>query len=94
MKVKDFIGKYATHDFYGEVFVESAPKGSKVMVNVTVTQRGKGWDDATETYRKYKEVKLNPDECPGAKTIVFHKTKTDYYGTKEQVHIKTLKIKS
>ena len=88
MKVKDFIGSEAIHDSYGLVFVDSAPPRSKTMVNITVLQRGKGWNEATEKYRKYRMTTIwNPD---GSRTLRWGFTNRDEYGIKDQVHINTL----
>lgn len=92
MRVKDFVGKYAIHKDYGRVFVEDAPKRSKVLVNIMVVQRGKGWDEATETYKKYKNLtKWNGD---GTRTLSWGYTHRDEYGIKDQVRIETLKLES
>lgn len=93
LRPKDFVGKYATHVKHGEVFVDSVPPRSKAMVNITITQRGPGWNDSTETYSRVLRTTPNIDECEGAKTLYWYKTKRDDYGVKELVHINELTIK-
>ena len=90
MKVADFVGKYAKHKDYGEVFVDSAPPRSKAMVNITVTQRGRGWDEATETYKRYFIGAFLQED--GSRSLRWGITRRDEYGVKETVHIKTLTI--
>lgn len=88
MKVKDFIGDYAKHKDYGKVFVDSAPPRSKAMVNITVVQRGKGWDNAIERYVKYFIGAFL--QVDGTRSLRWGFTNRDEYGTKDQVHIKSL----
>ena len=91
MKVADFVGKEAIHKDYGRVFVDSAPKGSKAMVNITVIQRGKGWDEVTETYKRFKNpTRINED---GTRTLSWGFTQRDEYGIKDTTHINKLSIK-
>lgn len=90
MKVKDFVGKQAIHSTYGKVWVDSAPPRSKAMVNITVTQRGKGWNDAREIYEKYRDLTLW--HANGSRTLRWGYTNRDEYGVKDQVHIKSLTI--
>lgn len=90
MKVADFVGKEATSKDYGRVFVDSAPKGSKAMVNITVIQRGRGWHDTVEQYKRYK--KLTHWNSDGSRTLRWGYTHRDEFGVKDQVHIKTLEI--
>tara|TARA_R110000772_G_scaffold50518_2_gene116101 strand:+ start:3195 stop:3473 length:279 start_codon:yes stop_codon:yes gene_type:complete len=92
MKVADFIGQYAIHYHYGKVIVNDAPKRSKAMVNITVLQRGKGWNGVTDMYEIYKlPTVLYAD---GSRSIRRRLTHTDEYGIKDTVHIKSLTIKT
>lgn len=88
MKVKDFVGELAIHDTYGKVFVDSAPPRSKAMVNITVVQRGKGWNDATERYEKYKMITIWHSD--GSRTLRWGYTNRDEHGMKDTVHINSL----
>lgn len=90
MRVADYVGKYAIHEHYGEVFVDDAPPRSKAMVNITVTQRGRGWNESTETYERYKDTVILQED--GSRSLRWRTTHTDEYGTKDQVHIKSLTI--
>lgn len=92
-KVKDFIGKEAIHDDLGRVFVDGAPKGSKAMVDITCIQRGPGWDDATQEYKRYK-LTTGYDPKTGDRSLRWKVTNNDEYGFKDRVHIKTLKLAS
>jgi len=89
IRVKDYLKKYAVHKDYGKVFVDSAPARSKAMVDITVVQRGKGWNDAKEVYERYKDLThWNND---GSRTLRWGFTHVDEYGVKDRVHINTLK---
>lgn len=88
MKVADFVGGYANHEYYGEVFVDSAPPRSKAMVNITVTQRGRGWNDAAERYERYLIGSFLQED--GSRSLRWGITHKDEYGQKDLVHIKTL----
>ncbi len=91
MTPKDFIGSEAIHDEYGLVFVDSAPPRSKAMVNITVKQRGKGWNEDEQRYKKYRNLTtLNHDM---SRTLSWGLTRKDEYGITETVHINTLVIK-
>ena len=91
MRVADFLQKYAVHKDLGKVFVESAPPRSKAMVNIMVVQRGPGWNDATETYERYKET-TGYDPSTGQRSLRWGFTNRDEYGQEDQVHIKDLEL--
>lgn len=86
MKISDFVGDYAIHDYYGIVFVENAPPKSKAIVNITVKQRGKGWNESTQQYEMYKNHVKRGEYI----SVQYNITKRDEYGVKDLVHIKTL----
>lgn len=88
MRVKDFVGDYAIHKDYGRVFVDDAPPRSKAMVNITVVQRGVGWNEATEAYEKVFLGSFLQED--GSRSLRWGFTNNDEYGTKDQVHIKSL----
>ena len=90
MRVADYVGKEAKSKDYGRVFVDSAPPRSKAIVNITVLQRSKGWNDATETYERYKMTATwHPD---GQRTLRWGISRRDEYGVKDTVHINTLEL--
>lgn len=88
IRVKDFLKKYAVHKDYGRVFVDSAPARSKAMVDITVVQRGHGWNEAKEVYERYQQASIWHSD--GSRTLRWGITHTDEYGTKDRVHINTL----
>lgn len=91
MKVADFVGNEAVHDYYGLVMVDGAPARSKTQVTITVLQRGKGWNEDTQLYEKYKEtVTLQEDHSRSLKWRITHR---DEFGVTDTVHINTLVIK-
>ncbi|WZE63547.1 hypothetical protein PANI_CDS0027 [Maribacter phage Panino] len=91
MKSSDFVGEYAIHKDYGLVFVDNSPKGSKKMVNITVKQRGKGWNEETQSYRKYFVGSfLQPDH---SRSLQWGFTSKDEFGIEDKVHIDSLTIK-
>ena len=90
MRVADYIGKEATHPSLGKVRCDSAPKGSKTQIEVTCIQRGKGWNEDTETYERYF-VGNYPQE-DGFRSLRWRFTNRDQYGFKDIVHIKTLSL--
>ena len=92
MKLRDLLGKEARSTEFGRVTIISVPKKARANVEIRVLQRGRGWDDITETYKPVRTVYLNPNECPGARTITWRTTHRDEYGHTEIVNIKTLEI--
>lgn len=91
MKVKDCVGKEAIHKDYGRVLVTSAPPKSKTTVNIKVIQRGPGWNEVTETYRRYK-LPTVVDPITGNPSLRWGFTNRDEYGIEDQCHIKDLKL--
>lgn len=87
-KVADFVGKIAVHKYYGLVSVDSAPPRSKAMVNISVTQRGKGWNEEKEAYERYKDLTIW--HVDGSRTLRWRYTHQDLFGTKDTVHINSL----
>jgi hypothetical protein len=91
MTAKDFIGEEAIHKNYGLVFVDNARQNSRTLVNITVLQRGKGWNKTLERYERYKVgVYLQKD---GSRSIRWAFTNRDEHGIKDVVHIDSLEIK-
>ena len=48
------IGKIKRHDTLGKVSVDSVHKSSRVLVEVTCIDRGKGYNEITGTYKGVK----------------------------------------
>ena len=90
MKVRDLIGKEMISSDFGRVLVISVPKKAKTTVEIQVIQRGPGWDDVTETYKRYR-MTTQIDPKTGDRTLRWGYTKRDEYGRKELVHVNTLK---
>jgi len=90
VRVSDYIGKAAIHETLGEVLVTSAPPNSKKMVNITVTQRGRGWDEAAQTYKKFFKGSFLQED--GSRSLQWGFTNTDQHGHKDQVSIDTLSL--
>lgn len=90
MRPKDFVGEFAIHEHYGRVFVDSAPPRSKAMVNITCKQRGKGWHEPSETYRRYFIGAFLMED--GSRSLRWGFTNRDEYGEKDTVHINTLTL--
>lgn len=84
MKPSDFVGKVCIHDQLGRVTVDSVVEKSRTMVNVTVIQRGKGWDEI-----KQKHTGYNPKGLSGG---VWARGENREFGNKDFVHIKTLRL--
>jgi hypothetical protein len=91
MRVVDYVGKEAVHDQYGRVMVIDAPPRSKAMVNIKVLQRGKGWDELSETYKRHK-LTTRYDPKTGDRSLRWGFTNSDNYGEKDTVHINTLEL--
>ena len=92
MSIKKLKGKKVWHPEFGDCIVKKIPKGARSKVEIMVTQRGAGWNDAKEQYEPFIEIQLNPDECPGAKTIHWRLNHRDEYGHIETVNVKELVV--
>lgn len=90
MSIKKHINKEATHSELGRVTIISVPPKSRTRLNIRVLQRGKGWDEPSQTYRPVKRVRLNPDAGPGAKSIFWDLCRRDQYNHEDEVHIDEL----
>ena len=91
MKAVDFIGENAIHKDYGLVHVDNVLKGSRSMVNVTVKQRGRGWNEEVQRYEKYfVGSKLLEN---GDRSLRWRYTNNDEFGLKDSVNINSLEIK-
>lgn len=87
---KDFEGKQAQHEHYGKVVVTGRPKGARSMVNIRVVQRGPGWDDINQKYKKYFVGSYLQKD--GSRSLRWGFTNTDQYGTEDTVHIESLTL--
>lgn len=74
-----FVGKVLNHSDLGKVTVDSIHKDSRVLVDVTVIERGKGWDEVSQTY---KGVRISTG---------WYRGENKSFGSKDTVHIKDLK---
>lgn len=92
MTSKDYVGKTCTHKDYGKVVVTGHPKKARTTVYIRVVQRKPGWHEPSETYRRVKKVRLNPDAGPGAKTLSWRVHNKDEHGIKDECHIDDLTI--
>jgi hypothetical protein len=90
MRVVDYVGKEVRHIHYGRVTVVDAPPRSKAMVNIRVLQRGKGWDEISETYKRYYVGSYLQQD--GFRSLRWGFTNNDEYGIKDTVHINTLEL--
>ena len=54
MLLKDYIGKTYNHPTMVKVYVNGVVTGSRTMLEVTITDRGKGWDWRTQSYKGWK----------------------------------------
>ena len=89
MRVKDYLkAGFATHQEYGKVAIVGAKTGAKTMVDIRVIQRGKGWNEMTEEYRRYFVCST---WSPAGRTLHWDITRRDEYGQEDTVHINTLK---
>lgn len=94
MSLKKYVGKTAKHKDYGRVLITGHPKKARSTLFIKVIQRKPGWDDETEQYHRVKEVRLNPDAGPGAKTVTWRTHNKDEYGIEDECHINDLTFKS
>lgn len=89
MRVKDWIKEgFATSSQYGKVAIVGAKSGSKTQVDIRVVQRGQGWCEMTEEYRRYFS---GATWSPAGRSLHWGLTRVDEYGMTDTVHIKTLK---
>lgn len=73
-----FIGKEYNHTTGGKIIVDSVYKNSSVLVNVTFLERGKGWNEKTQSFTGHKN------------SIGWMRGENRDYLKKDIVHIKTL----
>lgn len=90
MTAKDYVGKEADHPYYGKVVVTGRPKRSKAMVEIRCIQRGPGWDDINQKYKKYFVGSYLQKD--GSRSLRWGFTNTDQYGTEDTVHIESLTL--
>lgn len=90
--LKKLEGKEVHHPEFGRCIVTKVPKRSRVNVEIKVIERGPGWNEAIQRYEPYREIYLNPDECPGALSIHWRLTRRDEYGHKELVNVNSLTL--
>ena len=83
------VGKEMTHRSIGRCVVDSAVKGSFSMVNITVLDRGAGWNDITQ---RYDGVKMTIKDSLGRVLASYwHRGENRDYGKQFRVHVNSLK---
>lgn len=90
MTAKDYVGKEADHPYYGRVVVTGRPKRSKAMVEIRCIQRGPGWDELEQRYKKFFVGSSLQED--GNRSLRWRITNRDQYGEKETVHIESLTL--
>lgn len=80
-------GQTVTHMEFGRCIITET---YRTRVEIEVIERGPGWDEITETYRPYREVRLHPDAGPGARSIHWRTTHRDQYGHRETINVNEL----
>lgn len=74
-----FVGKIKIHDTLGKVSVDSVHNNSRVLVNITIMDRGKGYNEISGTYK-------------GVRTKTgWYRCQNREFGNKDVTHIKHLK---
>lgn len=78
-KSEKYIGKIYKHVSLGQVSVDSVHEGSRVFVNVTILNRGRGFDQSKNRY-------------VGIRTRTgWYRGQNKEFGQKDVAHIKDLK---
>jgi len=75
----ELIGKTFTHPQLNLVIVDGVVTGSRTKVNITVLDKGKGWNEKTQSYKGYKN------------SVGWMRGENRQYLFKDTVHIKDLK---
>lgn len=78
-RIEKIIGKKMTHSQLGKVQVKSRKPNSRVIVIVEVIDRGKGWDEKTQTYKGHKN------------SVGWMRGENRHFGCTDEVHINSLK---
>lgn len=73
-----YVGKVLKHPDLGNVTVDSTHEGSRVLVDVSVIDRGKGWNEIKQTYTGHKN------------SVGWMRGENRQFGHKDVVHINTL----
>jgi hypothetical protein len=79
MSLSEKIGKRFTHDTLGKVQVVAVVEKSRTKVQVSILDRGKGYNKKT---KKYSGVR---------NSVGWYRGQNRQYGNVDEVHIKTLK---
>lgn len=83
-----------THPQFGKVEVTGVKKDSRTIVEITVVQRAKGWDENTQTYKPVKTFVPNRDingkEIGKTFRQWTYNDSNSGYGDTDTVHINTL----
>ena len=75
---RQLVGKVRTHSQLGKVTVNKVHEGSRVFVDVTVIDRGKGWNKERQAYTGHTN------------SVGWMRGENREFGNKDTVHIKTL----
>lgn len=87
MRTDNYIGKVLNHPQLGKVTVDSKVANSRTMVEVTVIDRGEGWN---ELKQRYTGVTKHGVDFKGRKTTSWQRGENKQFGHKDIVHINTL----
>lgn len=88
MSLRKMVGKEMLHPDFGRVLITSVPKKAKVSVNIKVVQRGPGWHEPSETYRRYFIGAFLMED--GSRSLRWGLTHRDEYGHEEKISINDL----
>ncbi len=88
MKAQDYVGKYCHHQTHGEMFVDELPARSRTFVLATITDRGPGWDERTQSYKGHScTIKDSNGQIVSAS---WSRGENREFGNQHLVHIKDL----
>ncbi len=87
MKADQYVGKIFTHCELGKVAVDSKLAKSRTLVEVTVIDRGAGWDEIKQSYTGVKHTVLDNE---GGAINNWSRGENRQFGFKDVVHFNTL----
>ena len=82
-----YVGKVFSHPQHGKVTVDSKVANSRTLVEVTVIDRGAGWN---EIKQRYVGVKTSGVDHNGKRFVNWHRGENKQFGFKDVVHYNTL----
>lgn len=77
-KNEDYVGKVMSHPQLGVVSVDGITENTRVYVEVTCLDRGKGWNEIKQAYTGVKN------------SVGWYRGENREFGTKHTVHINDL----